>query len=284
MPFHKLSQWLAYSLFEPFERAGIAVSDGEKLTALPEYRNGGLFIDCGALVPRDPALLAVERGGYAFDDGDRVIGFKLLRERFADVASPGAVVRPDEWHGEDGPLCVSDLGDLPIADAFVEAAEQCGYRRNPDFNGAAQEGFGYYQFTTRKGRRCSTAVGYLKSARRRANLNVVSHALATRVLFEGRRAVGVRYNQDKEVRARREVIVCAGTVNSPKLLQLSGIGPAAQLRDLGLAVVHDLPGVGENLRDHYTVRIAARAKNAVTLNELSRGWREAPRLETLLSC
>ena len=101
----------------------------------------------------------------------------------------------DELHGEGGPLAVSDMEPLPICDAFIAAAEQCGYQRNPDFNGAAQEGFGYYQLTTRNGRRCSTAVGYLKPARRRANLKVVSRALATRVLFEGRRAIGVEYLQ-----------------------------------------------------------------------------------------
>src|SRR6187401_1422551 len=103
--------------------------------------------------------------------------------RKAEHQSRGA----DEWHGEDGPLCVSDLGNLPIAEAFIDAAEQCGYPRNPDFNGAVQEGFGYYQFTTRNGRRCSTAVGYLKPARRRANLSVASNALATRILLEGKR-------------------------------------------------------------------------------------------------
>ena len=112
----------------------------------------------------------------------------------------------DEWHGEGGPLCVSDLGDVPIAEAFIEAAEQCGYPRNPDFNGAVQEGFGYYQFTTRNGLRCSTAVGYLKPARKRGNLKVASSALATRIILEGKRAVGVEYLQGgtkREARARR---------------------------------------------------------------------------------
>jgi len=139
----------------------------------------------------------------------------------------------DEWHGQGGPLAVSDLGNLPICDAFIEAAEQCGYEHNPDFNGASQEGFGYYQFTTRNGRRCSTAVGYLKPARKRANLKVVSNALATRVLFEGKRGTGVEYLQGNEthtVHAGKEVILAGGAFNSPQLMQLSGLGPAALLR------------------------------------------------------
>ena len=127
---------------------------------------------------------------------------------------------------------------LPICDAFIAAAEQCGYRRNPDFNGAAQEGFGYYQFTTRNGRRCSTAVGYLKPARRRANLKVVSQALATRVLFEGKRATGIEYLQGdaKHTAHAGEVILAGGAFNSPQLMQLSGLGPAALLREHGIAV------------------------------------------------
>jgi len=176
----------------------------------------------------------------------------------------------DEWHGEGGPLAVSDLGDLPICDAFIAAAEQCGYPRNPDFNGASQEGFGYYQFTTRNGRRCSTAVGYLKPARRRANLKVVSNALATRVLFEGRRATGVEYLQGEEKHTARagEVILAGGAFNSPQLMQLSGLGPAALLRQHGIEVIADMGGVGADLQDHFHARTVFRCKQPVSANDL----------------
>jgi choline dehydrogenase len=177
----------------------------------------------------------------------------------------------DEWHGADGPLSVSDLGTLPICDAFIAAAEQCGYRRNPDFNGAAQEGFGYYQFTTRNGRRCSTAVGYLKPARRRANLAVVSHALATRVLFEGKRAIGIAYTQRGATRvayANAEVILAGGAFNSPQLMQLSGVGPAPLLRQHGIDVIADMPGVGADLQDHFHARAVFRCTQPVSVNDL----------------
>ena len=175
----------------------------------------------------------------------------------------------DEWHGENGPLCVSDLGDLPIADAFIDAAEQCGYPRNLDFNGAVQEGFGYYQFTTRNGRRCSTAVGYLKPARKRANLKVASNALATRILLDGKRAVGVEYLQEGTKREARagEVILAGGAFNSPQLMQLSGLGPAALLREHGIAVVADMPGVGADLQDHYHARLVFRVQQPVSAND-----------------
>jgi choline dehydrogenase len=177
----------------------------------------------------------------------------------------------DDLHGGDGPLSVSDLGDVPIGDAFIAAAEHCGFPRNPDFNGARQEGFGYYQFTTRNGRRCSTAVGYLKPARKRANLKVASRALATRVLFEGKRATGIEYQQDgatHTARARREVILSGGAFNSPQLMQLSGLGPTALLREHGIDVIADIPGVGAELQDHYHARLIYRCKQPVTANDL----------------
>ena len=176
----------------------------------------------------------------------------------------------DEWHGADGPLSVSDLGALPICDAFIAAAEQCGYARNPDFNGARQEGFGYYQFTTRNGRRCSTAVGYLKPARRRPNLKIVSRALATRVLFEGRRATGVTYLQDGATHSARgaEIILAGGAFNSPQLMQLSGLGPAPLLREHGIDVIADMPGVGAGLQDHFHARLVYRATQPVSANDL----------------
>jgi choline dehydrogenase len=176
----------------------------------------------------------------------------------------------DEWHGAGGPLSVADLGKVPIGEAFIAAAAQCGYKRNADFNGASQEGFGYYQFTTRNGRRCSTAQGYLKPARKRANLTVASGALATRVLLEGKRAVGIEYQQGDAThtaRAKTEVILSGGAFNSPQLLQLSGVGPAALLRQHGIEVIADMPGVGADLQDHFHARTIFRCTQPVSVND-----------------
>jgi choline dehydrogenase len=177
----------------------------------------------------------------------------------------------DDLHGTGGPLAVSDMEAVPICDAFIAAAEQAGYRRNPDFNGATQEGFGYYQLTSRGGRRCSTSVGYLKPARRRHNLKIVSGALATRVLFEGRRAIGIDYLQGGEMRTARasaEVILAGGAFNTPQLMQLSGLGPAPLLRQHGIGVIADMPGVGADLQDHYHARMAYRCTQPVSVNDL----------------
>src|ERR1035437_3519482 len=203
--------------------------------------------------------------GWAFDD-------VLPYFRKAEDNERGA----DALHGVGGPLAVSNMRDRhPLADAYIEAAQQCGYPRNDDFNGPTQEGAGYYQTTTRNGRRCSTAVGYLKPVRGRANLAVISNALASRLLFEGRRAVGVEYfagDQRRSARANAEVIVASGTFNSPQLLQLSGVGPAAVLNSLGIAVIADMPGVGNGLADHYSSRIVFRCKKPLTLNDVVRTW------------
>ena len=183
----------------------------------------------------------------------------------------------NEFHGKGGPLAVSDLRTPhPLHDAFVEGAKQAGYPYNPDFNGAEQEGVGPLQLTVRNRRRCSTAAGYLKPVLNRANLKVEIRALAHRVLTEGKRAVGVEFSQDgaiRQVRARREVLLAGGTINSPQLLQLSGIGPVGLLQQHGIAVVHELPGVGENLQDHCGGRIIYRcAAGMSTMNEIYHNW------------
>ncbi|MBI3053853.1 MAG: GMC family oxidoreductase N-terminal domain-containing protein [Betaproteobacteria bacterium] len=182
----------------------------------------------------------------------------------------------DEWHGAGGPLGVSDLRDRhPVADAYVEAAQQCGYPRNADFNGATQGGAGFYQTTTRRGARCSTAVAYLAPVRDRDNLKVIAEALATRILFDGRRATGVAYDVGGATRiaiANAEVIVAGGAFNSPQLLQLSGLGPAELLRAHGIPVVADLPGVGADLSDHYFTRLILRCKKPLSLNDAVRQW------------
>ena len=183
----------------------------------------------------------------------------------------------DEFHGVGGPLHISDLrAEHELHDAFIAAARELGFKQNRDFNGAEQEGVGPLQITVRKWRRCSTAVGYLRPAMKRPNLRVEIRALAHRVLMDGKRAVGVEYSQHgvlRQARARREVLLAGGSINSPQLLQLSGIGPAALLQPLGIPVVHDLPGVGENLQDHIGGRVVYRCTNANTINEISRSWR-----------
>ena len=171
----------------------------------------------------------------------------------------------DEWHGVGGPLEVGDLERHELCDAFIDSAAALGLPRNPDFNGASQEGTGYYQANTCRGRRSSTATGYLRQAQKRPNLRVEVNTLVTRILFEGRRAVGVAVG-DRTYKAKREVILAGGAFNSPQLLQLSGIGPAALLQRLNIPVVADLP-VGERLQDHYYVRTFWRCNKAVTLND-----------------
>ena len=199
--------------------------------------------------------------GWSFDD-------VLPYFRRAEDQQRGA----DELHGTGGPLSVSDVSEPhPLCDAFIAACEQAGFPRTDDFNGRSQEGAGYFQLTTRNGRRWSTARGYLKSARRRPNLTVISNALTTRVLFEGRRAVGVEYHHGGTThvaRAGGEVILSGGAFNSPQLLQLSGVGPAALLTQHGIAVVADMPGVGADLQDHYQMRFTYRCTERNTINDM----------------
>jgi choline dehydrogenase len=202
--------------------------------------------------------------GWSYDD---VLPFF----RIAEDQERGA----DELHGVGGPLQVSDIrAHRAICNAFIEAAVASGYPRNNDFNGRVQEGVGYYQTTSRNGRRCSAAVGYLKPARGRQNLKIETGALASRIVLKDGRAVGLRYLQggrEHEVAACREVIVSGGAINSPQLLQISGIGPGPLLRELGVEVVHEMPEVGENLQDHYQSRLVHDSPGN-SLNEDVRGW------------
>ena len=178
----------------------------------------------------------------------------------------------DDYHGVGGPLAVSNPRDKhPLAEAYIEAAVSLGYSYNEDFNGAEQEGFGPTQWNTRNGRRCSTSVAFLKPAHKRKNLTVISEALTSRLLFKGKKATGVEYlrgNQIQTARTQGEVIVAGGAFNSPQLLQLSGVGPSELLQSLGIDVVHDMPGVGENLQDHYNGPIFYRSKEPFTANDI----------------
>lgn len=177
----------------------------------------------------------------------------------------------DKYHGADGPLPVSDWRHAdPLSEAFVVAAAETGIPTNPDFNGASQEGAGFFQTTTRRGRRASTAFSYLRPAKGRSNLHVETGALAQRLLFEGRRARAVEYRQNGELRAaraRKEILVSGGSYNSPQLLQLSGVGPAELLKRHGIDVVLDAPGVGNDLQDHMQVRLIMRCAQPITLND-----------------
>ena len=164
----------------------------------------------------------------------------------------------DALHGKGGPLAVSDQREPhELCDAFIEAAVQAGHPRNADFNGAQQEGAGYQQLTARNGLRCSTATGYLKPALNRPNLKVLTDVLVSRVVFEGFRASGIEFlegGKKKTVKAAKEVLLSAGAINSPQLLQLSGVGPAALLREHGIPMVLDQPNAGEHLQDHFQDR------------------------------
>lgn len=183
----------------------------------------------------------------------------------------------DDYHGSGGPLGVSvPINPLPISEAFLRAGQQFGLPFNPDFNGARQEGVGHYQVTVRNARRSSTAVAYLTPARARPNLTVHTGALATRLVLDHRRATGVEYTWNGHrhtARCARDVIVASGAIGSPRLLMLSGIGPADHLRALGITVVQDLPGVGSNLQDHLDLYAIAECTGPHTYDPIARPHR-----------
>jgi choline dehydrogenase len=221
------------------------------------------------------------RGQRADYDGWRQLGcegwgWEDVRPYFlrAEHQERGA----DDHHAVGGPLNVSDVTQThSVSDAVIEACVEAGIPRNNDINGAVQEGVGYYQLTVKNGQRCSAAVAYLHPAMRRPNLRVETRALASRVLFDAKRAVGVEFVQDgvvRRARAAREVILAGGAINSPQLLQLSGVGPGALLSGHGIETLADLAGVGENLQDHYVITMTWRLRaGTVSVNELTRGGR-----------
>lgn len=201
-------------------------------------------------------------------DWDSVLTYFKKAENQARGAS--------DLHGVGGPLNVSDTpARSELADAMIAAAEGLGIPRTDDFNGTRQEGAGYYQTTTARSRRWSTAKAYLEPARSRSNLVVRSNCQATRVVIEGKRAVGVEYRSPRGLqvaRANAEVIVSGGAYGSPHLLQLSGLGPAGHLKDLGIQVISDLPAVGANLHDHFGIYLMWRCARPITLNDLENSW------------
>src|SRR5262245_10326215 len=202
--------------------------------------------------------------GWSYDD---VLPFFKKSEHYVQVGDR-------EVRGQGGPLKVEDYRTiLPLTHRFVEGAQQAGFPFNPDLNGKQRFGVGYSQMTRRGQWRGSTAQTYLREAKGRPNLRVETNAQTGKLLFEGKRCTGVEFmrgGQITKVSAKREVIVSGGTVNSPHILQISGIGPAEHLRSLGINVVHDLPGVGANLIDHYVIRLVHRVQGTTTVNELAR--------------
>jgi choline dehydrogenase len=181
-----------------------------------------------------------------------------------------------EYHGTGGPLNVSDhKGGHELPEALLSAAEQAGIPRNHDFNGANQEGCGYYQTTTSNRRRWSTAKAYLEPARGRANLTIRTGAHATKIVITNGRATGIEYTTPQgrqTAAARREIVVSGGTYGSPQLLLLSGLGPAQHLQDMGIPVIRDMPAVGANLHDHFNTYMSWRCTRAITLNDLENSW------------
>lgn len=185
-----------------------------------------------------------------------------------------------EYHGGSGPLRVSDLRESnELVEAFIKGANQIGVPSNKDFNGAQQEGVGYFQLTTHNGWRCSAAKAYLKPNRSRHNLTVETQAQASKILLSGQRAIGVAYERAGQLviaNARKEVLLCAGALQSPQLLQLSGIGPREVLEPHGIQVLHDLPGVGRNLQDHLQIRVMFKCTKPITTNDQLRTlWSQA---------
>ena len=178
----------------------------------------------------------------------------------------------DEYRGSEGPLATCNGNDMklnPLYQAFIDAGKDAGYPTTEDYNGYRQEGFGAMNMTVKDGVRASTSNAYLRQAMKRSNLTLISGVLTHKVIMDGKRAVGIKYEKNGQtvnVSAQKEVILAAGSICSPQLLQLSGIGPAKVLKDAGVAVVHDLPGVGENLQDHLEVYFQYYCKQPITLN------------------
>lgn len=256
--------WMMQS--EPEEAAGgrrLAVPRGKVLGGSSSI-NGGVYVRGNRTDYDHWAQLGCR--GWTFED---VLPYFRKAESF--------VGGEDDYRGGGGPLGVSTVRERDrLLDAIIASAREAGYPTNPDVNGKSQDGFNYSQTTTRGGWRNSTAQAYLKPARRRDNLTVLTEAPVLGIRFDGQRASGVDYTCNgvrQQVHARREVILCAGAIHSPAILEQSGIGQAERLQSLGVPVVAALPGVGENLQDHWAVWMKWRVSNHLTLNERTRGWR-----------
>lgn len=208
------------------------------------------------------------------EEGAEGWGFKDVQKYL--LRSEGNTFLAGSWHGTDGPLGVSNLSTPhPVSRAFVQSCQEMGIPYNPDFNGPTQEGAGIYQMTIRDNRRCSTVRGYLRPALKRKNLHVITNALVLRILFTGSRATGVEYavrGRTHTLLAEQEIIVTSGAIGTPKLLMLSGVGPGSHLRQHNIRVVQDLPGVGENLQDHFGIDIIAQLKHNDSFNKYDKKY------------
>jgi len=270
------------TLFDPsctwqFKTEPTANTAGRAITTTQGRTLGGSSSINGMIYNRgQPADLDswAQRGNRGWGYAD-MLPYYRRTERRVGLGDPAK-------RGRDGAIPVTDMDWIhPVSEAFIAGAVAAGIPRNPDYNSGDQAGVGYFQRVIERGRRVSAARAFLKPARSRPNLDVQTDARARAVLFEDKRATGVSYlrapgGPATVVHARREVVLCAGTVNTARLLQVSGVGPAGLLADLGVPVVHELRGVGENFRDHYAVRCVVRARpGTVTLNELARGPRLA---------
>ena len=219
-----------------------------------------------------PAAVPEDYDRWASEEGCQGWSFQEIQPYF--LRSEGNEIYGGDFHSTAGPLGVSNLiSPNLMSKIFVQACQQAGIPYNPDFNGPRQDGCGIYQVTQRDGRRCSAAVAYLNAANKRRNLDVITDSLSTRLLIENQRAVGVEYLRSGQLltaRAEREVIVTAGAVGSPKLLMLSGIGPADALRSHNIDVVQDLAGVGQNLQDHFDIDIVYELKDHYSLDKYNK--------------
>ena len=229
---------------------------------------GGSSINAEIFTRGNPA----DYDRWANEEGAEGWSFQEIQQYF--LKSEGNSVLSGEWHGSEGPLGVSNLQDpQEMTRAFVRSCQELGVPYNPDFNGAKQEGCGFYQLTVKNSKRCSAAVGYLRPAMKRSNLLVNTNVLVHRVIVKSGRAVGVEYSQNgamHTVNANSEVIITAGAIGSPKLLMLSGIGPADRLASLGLDVVTRLSGVGKNLHDHFGIDIVAELNGHYSLDKYNK--------------
>lgn len=226
---------------------------------------GGSSINAEVFTRGNP----VDYDRWAQEEGAEGWAFKDIQKYF--LRSEGNTFLAGDWHGTEGELGVSNLpGPQPMTRAFVQACQQRGIPYNPDFNGEVQEGSGVYQTTTKNGKRCSTAVGYLRPAMKRGNLTVKTGCMVHRIVIENGRAVGVDYAQGGQrttARATSEVLLTSGAIGSPRLMMLSGLGPAAHLSAHGIEVMADLPGVGENLHDHFGIDIVAELNGHQSLDK-----------------
>ena len=261
--YHPTLNWRYYTEPEPGLAGRPAYWPRGKVIGGSSSINAMVFVRGQA---RDYDLWA-EAGNVGWSYRDLLPCFKRMENNLAGG---------DDWRGDAGPISVRSIAPEAhsLTHAYVAAGHAAGHAKNPDFNGADQEGVGYYQITTRGGFRCSAASAYLRPALKRPNFRLVTQAHVTRILFEGRRAVGVEYRRNGQlcrVMARREVVLSAGAIGSPQILQLSGIGDPERLRGLGIAPIIAAPAVGANLQDHIGFDLIYRAK-VPTLNATLGSW------------